>query len=285
MKKEKKLKEEHYRELNTQIRIYESMIKESMEARRIILESNCSKLNELELTLKTFDESINIRQKEIDNLSCLTSHKAHRSCKLKSSKLVSKERQLASQAMVDQQEDSINSETFRGSLFDEQNQRFKGKSDLNKDYRQINLPQKERKSRVLGEGEIEGVSVGSFVGESRRNRLIDTEVTVDENENIDLLDENGEIFVKMNSNSRKRSETVDHLIQKTRRASHFKRGFPLCLFTHNYQLEEGVYCVQVKNSTNGLDKSLEDHPKIRPRYGTCQYQRTELSPANDIVAS
>jgi hypothetical protein len=104
----------------------------SLQTRRDLLESNKLKMEEIEAALIEFDEHILIKDKEIDNIGSALSRKSHRSCKLRSARLVSKEKELAAKGAEAEthQEVSLNSENTKDFCFDDYKKRFLGEMSL-----------------------------------------------------------------------------------------------------------------------------------------------------------
>jgi hypothetical protein len=85
-------------------------------------------MEEIEATLCEFDQHIVSKEKEIDNIGSALSRKSRKSCKLRSARLVSKEKELATRGAEAEtnQEASLNSENPKDFCFDDYKKRFLG---------------------------------------------------------------------------------------------------------------------------------------------------------------
>ena len=103
----------------------------SLQTRSDLLQSNKLKIEEVEAALLEFDENILIKEKEIDNIGSALSRKSHKSCRLRSARLVSKEKELAARGFEAEthQEASLNSENPKGFCFEDYKKRFLGELD------------------------------------------------------------------------------------------------------------------------------------------------------------
>ena len=120
--------EEKFAWLSDEIAQVQKSLSTSLQTRRDLLQSNKQKMDEIEATLLEFDEHIIVKEKELENIGSAVSRKSHKSCKLRSARLVSKEKELAARGAEGEtnQEASLNSETPKDFCFDDYKKRFLG---------------------------------------------------------------------------------------------------------------------------------------------------------------
>lgn len=246
----------------------------SLQTRRDLLRSNRLKMDEIEAALIEFDKHIIIKDREIDNIGSVQSHKSHKSCKLRSARLVSKERELAARGAEAEtnQEVSLNSENPKDFCFDDYKKRFLGEMRVTLEYKQALADKRDRRSDAMVSHDPdeadEGNSIGSHAFQLHKCRFDNSEnARLGVNDGFDIMDEDTANFTQTSSNNRKRSETVDHNLH-ARRKWQPKRATANGLFSTNIELEEGVYCVQMPGADGSPDRSLFQNSKIRPRVAT-----------------
>lgn len=119
----------------------------------------------------------------------------------------------------------------------------------------------------------EGNSVGSQAFQLHKSRFENSEnarVCAKDGFDTMMMDENATYFSQSSSNHRKRSETVDHNLHSRRKWGQPKRGAANSHFCANFELEEGVYCVQLPGAECSPDRPMFQNSKIRPRIATCK---------------
>jgi hypothetical protein len=123
--------EEKFAWLSGELLQVQKSLNTSLQTRRDFLQSNKLKMEEVEAALLEFDENILIKEKEIDNIGSALSRKSHKSCRLRSARLVSKEKKLAARGVEAEthQEASLNSENPKDFCFDDYKKRFLGELD------------------------------------------------------------------------------------------------------------------------------------------------------------
>ena len=119
----------------------------------------------------------------------------------------------------------------------------------------------------------DGNSIGSNAFQPHKPRFENSEnARLSTKDGFDKMmqDENSNNFTQMSSNNRKRSETVDHNLQSRKKWGLSKRGAGNSHFSTNFELEEGVYCVQLPGADYSPDRPMFQNSKIRPRFATCK---------------
>ena len=133
-------------------------------------------------------------------------------------------------------------------------------------------PRERRSAAMASQGLDEpddGNSIGSHAFQQQKCRFENSEnARLCSKEDFDVKDEDLTNLTQVSSNNRKRSETVDHNLHSRRKLAQSKRGAGNGLFCTNFELEEGVYCVQLPGADWSPDRLIFHNSKIRPRVAT-----------------